>query len=215
MEVWYHILLNMQVNLIFQIAILIVSVVIHEVSHGWVAYSLGDPTAKLAGRLTLNPIRHLDPFGSVILPLLMTLAGLPAFGWARPVPYNPYNLKAGKWGPALVAIAGPGSNIFVAVVLSLFLRYGSMLGVSQTFYQLTGIAIFINIFLAIFNLIPLPPLDGSKVLYALLPYRLHWVEEALEQYSFIIIVLVIFGAVRFLEPIVIFFFKLLTGVAIF
>ncbi|MEI6494750.1 MAG: site-2 protease family protein [bacterium] len=205
----------MQVDLIFQIAILIMSVVIHEVSHGYVAYSLGDPTAKLAGRLTLNPLKHLDPFGSFILPLLMTLAGLPAFGWARPVPYNPYNLKAGNWGPALVAIAGPGSNILVAVILSFLLRYGGVLGLSQAFFQLTGIAILINIFLALFNLIPLPPLDGSKILYALLPYRWRWIEEALERYSLIIIIIVVYGLARFLEPIAIYFFKLLTGVAIF
>lgn len=215
MEVWYHIFLIMQADLIFQIAILIMSVVIHEVSHGWVAYALGDPTAKLAGRLTLNPLKHLDPFGSFILPLLMTIAGLPAFGWARPVPYNPYNLQAGKWGPAIVAVSGPGSNILVAAVLSVFLRYGGVLGFGQGFFQLAGIAIFINIFLALFNLIPLPPLDGSKVLFALLPYRLRWLEEALERYSLIIIVLVIYGLARFLEPLALYCFKLLTGVAIF
>ncbi|HPI24743.1 MAG TPA: site-2 protease family protein, partial [Candidatus Paceibacterota bacterium] len=102
---------------IFSIIVLVMSVVIHEVSHGYMAYVLGDPTAKLAGRLTLNPIAHIDPFGSIILPLLLSLLpGGIVFGWAKPVPYNPYNLQAGKWGPAYVAAAGPASNILLAVI---------------------------------------------------------------------------------------------------
>src|SRR3989344_8193335 len=104
----------MTIDVIFPIIILLLSVVFHEVSHGFVAYFLGDPTAKLAGRLTLNPLKHLDPIGSVLVPLLTYSAGGFIFGWAKPVPYNPYNLKAGRWGPALVGVAGPGGPLLLA-----------------------------------------------------------------------------------------------------
>jgi Zn-dependent protease len=153
---------------IFQIVVLIFSVVVHEVAHGYMANWLGDPTARLQGRLTLNPISHLDPMGSVILPLLLKLSGSPVLiGYAKPVPYNPYNLK-GRYDEALVAFAGPGTNILLALVFGLAIRFfGDLLNPSL----LIAFAIIasINIMLAIFNLIPVPPLDGSKILSALLP----------------------------------------------
>ncbi|MGC9603421.1 MAG: site-2 protease family protein [Minisyncoccia bacterium] len=157
---------------IFEVIVLIFSVVVHEVSHGFMAEKLGDPTARLAGRLTLNPLKHLDPFGSVILPLLLSLVpGGVVFGWAKPVPYNPYNLKNPEKGAALIAVAGPLSNLGVAIGLSvvyhlLGLATGSVL---LTLQSLVGFIVLINIVLAVFNLIPIPPLDGAKVMTALLP----------------------------------------------
>lgn len=159
--------------LIFSLIVLIMSVVIHEVSHGLVANVLGDPTARLSGRLTLNPLAHLDPFGSVILPLLLFLSGGFVFGWAKPVPYNPYNLRGGKWGPALVALAGPASNLLVAVVFSVLLHLSFF---SPKIIDLFISIISLNIVLAVFNSIPLPPFDGFKVISPLLPYP--WYQKA-------------------------------------
>lgn len=167
---------------IFQLAVLIFSVMIHEVSHGYVAERLGDPTARLAGRLTLNPLKHLDPFGSVILPLLLSipaLFGQPAFiiGWAKPVPYNPYNLKNPERGGALIAAAGPLSNIFLAAIFGLFIRF---LGISNysngNLIGLLSVIVSLNLLLAFFNLIPIPPIDGSKILSFFLPpaARVRW-----------------------------------------
>ncbi|MFM2374206.1 MAG: hypothetical protein RLZZ234_201, partial [Candidatus Parcubacteria bacterium] len=149
------------------------SIVIHEVAHGYMANWLGDPTARLADRLTLNPIKHIDPLGSIIIPtfLFLTNAGL-LFGWAKPVPYNPYNLRNQRWGEALVAIAGPGTNILLAVIFALVVRFGAGAGVSVAFLDIAHYIVYINVLLACFNMIPIPPLDGSKVLAAVLPYRL-------------------------------------------
>lgn len=168
----------MSVEILFVILILILSVVIHEVSHGYAANMLGDPTARMAGRLTLNPIKHLDLMGSIIIPGLLVLSGSPfLFGYAKPVPYNPYNLQkyswGQKWGEAIVAIAGPGVNLFIALVFGLLARLGSSFGfLSPAFIELSTIIVFINILLAVINMIPIPPLDGSKVLGAILPFSL-------------------------------------------
>lgn len=158
---------------LIQIACLIMSIVMHEVAHGYMANWLGDPTARLADRLTLNPLRHIDPLGSVIVPafLYLTNAGL-LFGWAKPVPYNPYNLKNQRWGEALVAIAGPATNMILAIIFAVIVRMGAGFGVSEAFLQLAAYIVYLNVLLACFNMIPVPPLDGSKVLASLLPYRL-------------------------------------------
>lgn len=191
----------MGADVIFLIAILVVSVVIHEVAHGFAANWLGDPTAKIAGRLTLNPVSHLDPMGSVILPAILVLSGSPfLFGWAKPVPYNPYNLhRGGKWGEAIVAGAGPAANILIALVFGLLVR------ISVLPPEITNLAIsiiFLNIFLAVFNLIPIPPLDGSKILPQLLPrslvFKYEQLRRALEGNMFIgfgavLIFILIFG----------------------
>ena len=200
---------------VFQIAILIFSVVIHEVSHGYAALLLGDRTALYAGRLTLNPIKHVDPFGSLILPILSSLLGGPIFGWAKPVPYNPYNLRNQKWGPAVVGIAGPGSNFFLAVLAGFLIRFfSSGFGESQflqNFLIIASVVALINIFLCIFNMMPIPPLDGSKVLFAVLPAAWRGMELFLERYGIIILFAFIFFFSRFLIPIVSFFFEILTG----
>ncbi|MEK7500979.1 MAG: site-2 protease family protein, partial [Patescibacteria group bacterium] len=199
-------------SLIFGIAILILSVVIHEVSHGYAAYMMGDPTAKNAGRLTMNPIKHLDMMGSVIVPLLLVLFRSPfLFGWAKPVPYNPYNLKNQKWGPGIVAAAGPLSNFLTAGVFGLVSAFVPLAGslkisvaantimsfglqggdYAVALYSFFVMIVWINVFLGIFNLVPIPPLDGSKVLFSFLPYRWLNIQVFLEHYGFFILVIFI------------------------
>ena len=195
----------------FQIAILIFSVVIHEVSHGAVACALGDPTAKNEGRLTLNPISHLDFFGSFLLPVIMYMSAGFIFGWAKPVPYNPYNLKNQKWGPALVGVAGPVSNILIASVFGILIRFSAVLGLPEAFLQIAFFIVFLNLILAVFNLVPIPPLDGSKVLFALLPARSIEFQGILERYGIFILLIFIFFFSGLILPIVQFLLRLLTG----
>ncbi|HEY4493405.1 MAG TPA: site-2 protease family protein [Candidatus Paceibacterota bacterium] len=199
-------------NIIFQIVILILSATLHEASHGYVAYALGDPTAKLQGRLTLNPLRHLDPFGSVILPMLMYLAssGTFIFGWAKPVPYNPYNLRGGKWGPLWVALAGPLSNLLLAIVFGFIVRFGGA-GLPPSFVFFASIIVAINVLLAVFNLLPIPPLDGSKVLFALLPSRARFIEELFTKYQMFILLFLLFFGWPVIEYPVIWLSRLLLG----
>jgi Zn-dependent protease len=167
---------------IAMIIALIISVILHEMAHGYAANWLGDPTARLAGRLTANPIPHLDPFMSVILPGLLLVSGSPLlFGAAKPVPYNPYNFTNQKWGEAIVAFAGPAVNIAIAIIFALLVRSADTLGLSNTFVELSVMVIMLNIFLAIFNLIPIPPLDGSKILPKFLPYALAMKYEGLRR----------------------------------
>jgi Zn-dependent protease len=206
----------MEINFIFSIAILVISIVVHEVAHGYAAYFLGDPTAKYAGRLTLNPIPHIDLFGSIIVPAILSLlpGGL-VFGWAKPVPVNTYNLRYGKWGEAIVAFAGPVSNLIIAGVAALFIRLavaGTVPLASASVSLLAAIAI-INIVLAIFNLMPVPPLDGSKLLYALLPVRFAHVRGAIERHGFLYVLIFIFVIWRFVEPVIPWLFGVLTGLA--
>lgn len=167
---------------------LALAIILHEVAHGWAALYLGDPTAKYAGRLSLNPLSHVDIMGTIIVPLflLLTKAGF-LFGWAKPVPVNYYNLRYGKYGPALVALAGPATNFLLLVIFSLLARFspsGSALP-----YLFITIAIT-NSALMMFNLLPIPPLDGSKILYLFLDNRPE-VITFLERYSMYILILVI------------------------
>jgi Zn-dependent protease len=158
----------MPTDLIFGLVILVVSVILHEVAHGYMANWLGDPTARLQGRLTLNPISHIDPVGTIIVPALLVFTHSPILiGYAKPVPYNPYNLH-GKYDEALVAGAGPGTNILLALIFGLGIRFFGM-SMDQGLLQAFAVITYINILLALFNLIPIPPLDGSKVLSSLLP----------------------------------------------
>ncbi len=202
---------------IFQIIILIFSVVIHEVSHGYAALALGDKTAQYAGRLTLNPLKHLDPFGSILLPTISYMIGGFIFGWAKPVPYNPYNLKNQNWGPALVGAAGPAANISLAVVFGLTVRFLPNLADGASglfilnFMTIASTIALLNLVLAIFNLVPIPPLDGSKVLFAILPYQWRGVQFFLEQYGMFLLLIFIFFFVQWLFPSVLFLFKLITG----
>lgn len=161
----------MQIDLVFGILVLVVSVILHEVAHGYMANYLGDPTARLAGRLTLNPLSHIDPVGSLLLPAILLFTHSPILiGYAKPVPYNPYNLR-GTGDEALVAGAGPAVNIALAIFFAFVIRF---FGESLSIPLLDALAtiVFINMLLALFNLLPLPPLDGSKILSVLLPYPL-------------------------------------------
>ena len=161
----------MEIDLFFQIVVLILSIILHEISHGYAAEMYGDPTARLAGRLTLNPIKHIDLFGSIILPALLVFSGSRILiGWAKPVPYNPYNLK-GRFAETVVALAGVLVNIAIAVIFGLLIRFGGP-SMSPAFLSLLSIVVYINLLLAFFNLIPIPPLDGSRALTSLLPYHL-------------------------------------------
>ncbi len=204
----------MPVEFIFQIAILIMSVVIHEVSHGLVADAYGDPTARLQGRLTLNPLKHIDLVGSIIVPVIAFFFGGFIFGWAKPVPYNPYNLKPGRFPEAAVAGAGPLSNMVIAVLFSIFLRVGLAHGWSQGFVSITGSIILVNILLAVFNLMPIPPLDGSRLLFALFPEKLYRFRHFFERYGFILVILFIFFIWSLIEPVVYTLFKLFTGIGV-
>jgi len=153
------------ITTIFYLIILLFSVVVHEVSHGAMADYLGDPTAKNAGRLSLNPLRHLDLFGSILLPislLILTAGQGPIFGWAKPVPINPYNFRDKKWGNLKVALAGPLSNLLLALFFGFLLR---IFNPPIQFYNFFSIVIILNLLLAIFNLIPIPPLDGSHIFF--------------------------------------------------
>ena len=180
------------IDTIFSLIILMMSVVLHEVSHGYMAAILGDPTAKYAGRLTLNPLKHLDPVGSFFVPVITSILGGPIFGWAKPVPYNPYNLRGGRLGPAIVAAAGPLANLFLALFFS-FVLHGSFFQsfLSPSVIPIIAGAILINITLFVVNMIPLPPIDGSKIVFSLIPYRYNYVVEFMERYQLVLILFVI------------------------
>ena len=206
----------MDIGIIFQISILIFSVIIHEISHGFVALYFGDKTAQYEGRLTLNPIKHLDLFGSIVLPLFLYLTGTGfIIGWAKPVPYNPYNLRKRNISEPLIALAGPASNFFVATVFGIIVR--GLLSSDFSNLPLVGIfslVVFINISLGIFNLIPIPPLDGSKILFSLLPVNMkHNFQQISERYGLIIILMVIMFLPNFISPIIFSLFKLITGIS--
>jgi len=185
------------------------SVVIHEVSHGYAALMLGDYTAKYEGRLTLNPLKHIDPIGSVLVPIITSLAGF-TFGWAKPVPYNPFNLRNQRWGEAMVAFAGPLSNITIAVVFSIIIRAGNG-KLSYNFIVLSGVIVLINLVLAFFNLIPVPPLDGSKILYAFLPQRMYHIRSSMERYGFFLVLAIVFLFWSMISPVIFYLFSLFTG----
>jgi Zn-dependent protease len=205
---------------IFAIAILIISVMLHELSHGYMADFLGDPTARLAGRLTLNPIKHIDFWGSIIVPIITSLFGF-TFGWAKPVPYNPYNLKNRRAGELLIALAGPVSNLVTAIIFGLMIRivmssYGFDGGlhagsIAYSIVNILSIIVLINIVLAIFNLIPVPPLDGSKILFSLLPQQYSRTRQLLEAYAPILVLVVVFFLWQIVAPVIPWVFKLITG----
>ncbi len=197
------------IDTIFGVLILIFSVVAHEVSHGYAALALGDRTALYAGRLTMNPLKHLDPIGSILVPILTIMAGA-GFGWAKPVPYNPANLRDKKWGDTKVALAGPLTNLGIATVFALFVRVGASILPPEA-VSLMLMIVTINVVLAVFNLIPVPPFDGSKVLHNLLPYRYQYIYQYMERYWIVMLVIVVFFVWEFISPIVNLIIRLLVG----
>lgn len=224
---------------LFTIAVLLMSVIFHEYAHGWVAYKLGDSTAKDAGRLTLNPLAHLDPVGSILLPLLLVyLKTSFIIGWAKPVPYNPRNLRDQKFGDFKVALAGPGANFILALIfgsvarftaLPVLLKQRLVFGYLQGNYDFLSremqdslvvsifvvaiIFCFINLILMIFNLIPVPPLDGSKVLMTFLPPDWQLRMRQIEAFGLLIILsLLMLGLFRYILLIVLLLFSLIVGV---
>jgi Zn-dependent protease len=201
---------------------LLIGFPVHEFSHALAAYRLGDGTAKLFGRLTLNPIAHFDPLGGILLAVSFIGAGF-GFGWAKPTPVNPNNLAGGRRGEAIVAAAGPLSNLVLAAVAALPLRFivsspELQLQIPDLVVQILALFVYINLVLMIFNLLPIPPLDGSKVLFAFLPPRLAWQwRPILEQYGFVLLLLLFFlppgGSIgsKILVPIINGLFGLLVG----
>ena len=195
--------------MIFSIVVLVLSATFHEYMHGWMADQLGDHTARDAGRLTINPLAHLDLFGSVFLPLILVISGTPfVFGYAKPVPFNPYNLKDAKWGPAKVAAAGPLANLLLALCFGLLLRFAP-LDTQMTMFA--GYIVLINLVLMVFNLVPIPPLDGSKIIMPLLPYR--WQEKFLrmEMYGMMLVIIFIMLGMEIVWYAVIWMFQLIAG----
>lgn len=177
------------------IGVILVSMTLHEVMHGFVAYWLGDDTARLQGRLTLNPLKHIDPFLTILLPLVLYLTGAPVFGGAKPVPFNPDRVRYAEWGAALVAIAGPLTNLFIAFIV---FGIGTVLAHQFSWFESNGLfqiiisyGVVINLGFFLFNILPIPPLDGSRVLYALAPEFVRRGMEFVEQYGLVVVLVIV------------------------
>jgi len=186
-------------NLLWNVATwlipLIIAIVFHEVSHGLVANMLGDPTARLRGRLTFNPIKHVDPFGTVLLPMILAVTGAPIFGWAKPVPVVARRLRNPRFHMVLVALAGPGMNLLLALVAAVLLAALVAIGPTGLFWVFIGQNLLnflaINVFLAVFNLIPLPPFDGGHVVEGLLPLGLAKHYAKLQRYGLLLLIILL------------------------
>lgn len=175
------------------IIVILLSMTLHEAMHAFVGYWLGDDTAKLEGRLTLNPIKHIDPFLTLLLPIALALIGAPIFGGAKPVPFNPYRVKYDEWGAALIALAGPLTNLIIAFILfGVYALLGAPHGGLMALFLTTAVAVNLGFF--VFNILPIPPLDGSRVLYALAPEFVRRGMEAIERYGILFIFLIVLMA---------------------
>jgi Zn-dependent protease len=205
---------------LFTIIVLVISVIIHEVAHGWAANALGDPTAKLQGRLSLNPVRHIDPVGSILIPAILVITNSSfLFGWAKPVPYNPYNLKNQRWGEAIVGAAGVFTNLLLAVIFAGVVRVTASAGMFD-FAMLAALVVSVNLSLGLFNLLPIPPLDGYTVLRGILPYsmsmKMREFEDRINQGGIFSLVLILFLFSYFLSApfgaFISYVFRMLVGV---
>lgn len=185
-------------RLLVQFPVLIFSITVHEYFHGLVAEKRGDDTPRLYGRLTLNPLAHIDFVGTLLLPIIAILTGAPVFGWAKPVPINPYRLNNPKRDMMFVGLAGPLSNLTVAIssaILIRLLKVFGLLGVVEQAAELFLILIYLNVLLCVFNLIPVPPLDGSRILSGLLPPRMSYEYDKLTPYGFFIVILLLWSGI--------------------
>lgn len=172
------------------LGVILVSMTLHEAMHGFMAYYLGDDTAKLQGRLSLNPIKHIDPFMTILLPILLAVSGAPIFGGAKPVPFNPSRLRHGEWGAALVAVVGPLTNFALAFILfGIFALTGA--DASSTLGGVLMTAVYVNLGFFIFNMLPIPPLDGSRVLYVFAPDFIRASMQAMERMGLLLIFAII------------------------
>lgn len=193
---WYNSTVMSVVSIIMIFAIILLSMTVHEAMHAFMGYFLGDNTAKIEGRLTLNPLKHIDPFMTILLPLTMVLLGGPVFGGAKPVPFNPNRVRYGEWGAAMVALAGPLTNLFIA-----FLAFGIgvLMGVvsngglvaSSFLGSVIAMTVSVNLGFFVFNMLPVPPLDGSRLLYALAPESARRLMEQIEQYGTLVVFLLV------------------------
>lgn len=191
------------VYIIIVLGVVLVSMTLHEAMHAYAGYWLGDDTARLSGRLSLNPIKHIDPFLTILLPLLLAISGGPIFGAAKPVPFNPNNIRWNEWGAALLALAGPLTNLFLAFFIFGFsVVVGTPVNISNVtgglFELILSVGVMVNLGFFIFNIIPIPPLDGSRVLYALAPEFVRRGMESMERFGIIIVfALIIIGGNTF------------------
>lgn len=194
---------------LFFFVVVIICAIMHEFAHGWMADRLGDSTARYAGRLTLNPLAHIDLFGTILMPLFLMLmtGGSFMFAYAKPVPFNPYNLRNGKWGPAFVALAGPLSNLLLAAVFGALVRFLGLSSLTNLFLTI----VYANVMLAVFNLVPIPPLDGSKVLYALIPPSQTHLIAFLERYGIVLFFAFIFFGSSIISPIIMSVYSFFVG----
>ena len=208
----------MNLTILSEIIAFGVALTVHEFAHAFAASRLGDLTAKYQDRLSLNPLKHIDPFGTVILPLLLIFSHSPFFfGWAKPVPVNPYNLK-GRYGMLWVSLAGPAANFLVAILIAILFRVAPdsfIASFSQQFVELFLIIALVNINIGIFNLIPVPPLDGSQILMDLLPPSMNHVKEFLQRWGFVLLMGVILLGSSFFAIVSFFVMNLLFGGLIF
>lgn len=188
------------INVAVVIGVILFSMTLHEAMHGFMAYWLGDDTARLEGRLTLNPLKHIDPFLTILLPAMLALIGAPIFGGAKPVPFSPDRVRYDEWGAALVALAGPLTNFLLAFII---FGIGTLLGFNLTDFAYADLSemiltygVIVNLGFFVFNMIPLPPLDGSRVLYAFAPDFVRRGMEFLEQYGLIVVFAIVLLASR-------------------
>jgi Zn-dependent protease len=196
------------ITIALYLTIVVIALTIHEFCHAWAGHMLGDITAKSEGRLTLNPVAHIDPFSTLLLPAALIFLGSPVvFGAAKPVPFNPYAVRYGKWGAALIAVAGPLSNLMMATVVGLYLRVVDISGVTGQFLLQF---VLINLAFFVFNMIPIPPLDGSRVLYAVLPSKLQDIMDQIERYGIIVIFAFLIIFYQVFSP---FILSMVTGIA--
>lgn len=204
-------------QLLFFVLIIIPSAILHEWAHGFAADKLGDPTPRLAGRLTINPVPHIDPWGTLLLPFLLFFltSGNFLFAYAKPVPFNPLALRWRRYGPAVVGAAGPLANLAVAFGLGVVIRLAGTLDLSVAFVEFLSIVVYANILLAVFNLVPIPPLDGHHILYAFLPDRFYAFKVWLQRYGFFILIFFLLFFFQWLSPVIGWLFSLASGQGVF